>query len=145
MSEIVNYCVEMPAHKESMLAAGGGPSSTENKENDDVRAVYTAQSVREFAFVMSPKFKKASATVGSTTVNYFYFSDAEYEQSVSTAANALEYFNSTFGKYPYSKLDVAETEFFYGGLDYPCILITTAAMEDLPSQTQTYHAIDMQG
>lgn len=141
VSEMANYSVALTAHKDFMIASSGVPSSTENKENDNVRTVYTAQSVRDFAFVMSPKFKKASATVGSTTVNYFYFSDAEYEQSVSTAAKALEYFNSTFGKYPYSKLDVAETDFCYGGMEYPCLVMITSGMEKRSYETAIIHEI----
>ena len=105
VSEMANYSVALTAHKDFMIASSGVPSSTENKENDNVRTVYTAQSVRDFAFVMSPKFKKASATVGSTTVNYFYFSDAEYEQSVSTAAKGFGVF----------QLDLREISLFQAG------------------------------
>ena len=120
---MANYSVALTAHKDFMIASSGVPSSTENKENDNVRTVYTAQSVRDFAFVMSPKFKKGRVRRSVRLLSItFYFSDAEYEQSVSTAAKALEYFNSTFGKYPYSKLDVAETDFCYGGMEYPFVL-----------------------
>lgn len=109
VSEMANYCVALTAHKDFMIAASGVPGEAQTKENDNVRTVYTAKSVRDFALVMSPKFQKASATVDSTTVNYYYFSDRAFEESLSTATKALRYFSSTFGKYPYAKLDVVET------------------------------------
>ena len=141
VSEMANYCVALTAHKDFMIAASGVPGEAQTKENDNVRTVYTAKSVRDFALVMSPKFQKASATVDSTTVNYYYFSDRAFEESLSTATKALRYFSSTFGKYPYAKLDVVETDFCYGGMEYPCLVMITSGLEKRSYETAIIHEI----
>lgn len=141
VSEMANYCVALTAHKDFMIAASGVPGEAQTKENDNVRTVYTAKSVRDFALVMSPKFQKASATVDFTTVNYYYFSDRAFEESLSTATKALQYFSSTFGKYPYAKLDVVETDFCYGGMEYPCLVMITSGLEKRSYETAIIHEI----
>ncbi len=139
---MANYSVALTAHKDFMIASSGVPSSTENKENDNVDCLHGSKRARLCLCHVAQIQKKASATVGSTTVNYFYFSDAEYEQSVSTAAKALEYFNSTFGKYPYSKLDVAENGFLLRRHGVPfCLVMITSGMEKRSYETAIIHEI----
>lgn len=141
VSDMANYYVALTIDKDFVVASSGAPSDVQVKENDNVRTVYSAKSVRDFAFVLSDGFKKETASVGDTQVNYFYFADADSNSSLDVAVKALEYFNKTFGTYPYSKLDVAETDFCYGGMEYPCLVMISSGQEKSAYQTAIVHEI----
>ena len=72
---------------------------------------YNLVAIRDFAMVLSSKFKKLSQTVDGVQLNYYYYNDANAETSIATAAGMLQYLNKNVGKYPYAEYTVAETDF----------------------------------
>ncbi len=125
VSDVANYNVSISL-PEGYTVASTGELTEAHNNNGSVTYNYTAEAVRDFAMVISSKFNKISRTVGNTVVNYFYYNDAEPETSLATACGMLEFLNKNVGAYPYSQYNVAETEFCYGGMEYPNLVMITS-------------------
>lgn len=124
VSEVANYNVNFTL-PENYIVASTGELVEAIKDNGYVTYKYRAEAVRDFAMVTSAKFTKISQTVGDTQVNYFYYNDADAQNSLSTACGMLEYLNKNVGTYPYTQYNVVETEFCYGGMEYPNLSMIT--------------------
>ena len=125
VSEVANYDVSLTL-PEAYVVASSGELTEATSQNGMATYVYKAQAVRDFAMVLSKQFKKLTRTVGDTQVNYYYYNDADAETSLGTACGMMEYLNEHVGTYPYAQYSVAETEFCYGGMEYPCLAMITS-------------------
>ena len=125
VSDVANYTVTLTL-PESYIVASTGNLQEASSQNGAATYKYTANAVRDFAFVLSQTFKKLTTTVGNTQINYYYFADADAETSLATASGMLEYLNSNVGDYPYAQYSVVETDFCYGGMEYPCLSMVTS-------------------
>jgi aminopeptidase N len=118
----------MKANKSFVVASTGNLQS--GKEEGDYRiSNYTATVVRDFAMVFSPDFQVKTLTVGDTTINYYFVKDAEPERSLETARLSLVFFSEKFGEYPYDVLNVVETCFLHGGMEYPQLVYISYKVE----------------
>lgn len=120
VSACANYSVtiDMP---ENYVAASSGKLDSESKANGRKKCSYTLKDARDFAFVLSDKFNVLSQDADGVTVNYYYVSDENAQVSLSAAADSVRYFSQTFGKYCYPTLSVVQTDFCYGGMEYPAL------------------------
>lgn len=128
VSDCANFDVSLKV-EEGFVVASSGNLTEAISENGFVTYKYTADAVRDFAFVLSKKFQKLSQTVGNTTINYFYFNDRDGEASLATAVGAFEYYSKNIGEYPYKQLSVCETDFCYGGMEYPSLVMVTSGSQ----------------
>jgi len=108
-----NFDVKLTAPKE-MVVASSGTLISQTATKTHVRST----SIRDFAAVLSSKFKTMSQTVGKTTVQYYYLDDDAPHKSLETAVQSLNTFSSLFTKYPYQQLSVVQTDFLHGGMEY---------------------------
>ncbi len=125
VSDCANYNVSLKVDENYTVASTGNLVQA-NSENGFVTYNYTADAVRDFAFVLSNKFQKLSQTVGNTTINYFYYNDTDSEASLATAVESFNYYTKNIGSYPYKQLAVCETDFCYGGMEYPSLVMITS-------------------
>ena len=125
VSDCANFDVTLKINEKYLVASTGNLTEA-NAERGTVTYHYTAEAVRDFAFVASNKFTKISQTVGETTINYFYYDDTDAEKSLNTAVGAYQYYTENIGDYPYNQLSVCETDFCYGGMEYPCLVMITS-------------------
>lgn len=125
VSDIANFDVKITLPNDYVVAATGNMTEATNTESG-ITYCYKAEGVRDFALMMSPKYKKLSQVVGSTTVNYYYFADNDPQKSLATAASSFEYFNKNIGEYPYATFSVCETDFCYGGMEYPGVVMVAS-------------------
>lgn len=89
--------------------------------------VFRANRIRDFALAMSPRYATSSATVGSTEVTAFYLPEHESagRQYLKSATESLAWFNANLAQYPYSTLQVAETNTAdptWVGQEYPNVV-----------------------
>lgn len=118
-SDISNYSIRIKAPKEYTIAASG--NIEEEKLEDDYKSwKFTAKNMRDFAFVVSDKFRTAKKTVGETVVKSYYYTGHEKrgKEALEYGKRAIEVFNKRYGKYPYPTYSVVETE-FPSGMEYP--------------------------
>ena len=125
VSDVANYNVSLTL-PENFVVASSGQLNEATSTNGLATYNYTAEAVRDFAMVLSTQFKKLSRTVGGTQVNYYYYNDADAEISLDTACGMLQYLNEHVGEFPYAQYSVVETEFCYGGMEYPCLSMITS-------------------
>ena len=125
VSDVANYNVSLTL-PEKYVVASSGELTEATADNGQATYTYTAEAVRDFAMVLSTQFNKLSRTVGDTQVNYYYYNDQDAETSLDTACGMLEYLNEHVGDYPYAQYSVAETEFCYGGMEYPSLVMITS-------------------
>jgi len=121
-SNMANYEVTLTAPSNLILASTGeilSQNSNEEKTTYEIKA----QAVRDFAFVLSNKFEVLTEQVGHTTVSYFYYNDETPEEFLKASVDSLNTFNSLFGTYPYSTLNVVKANFVHGGMEYPNLVL----------------------
>ncbi len=128
VSECANYNVSLKVADNYVVASSGNLTEAV-ADNGYITYNYTADAVRDFAFVLSDKFQKLSQTIGDVTINYFYFDDADSETSLATAVSAYEYYSKNIGEYPYKQISVCETDFCYGGMEYPSLVMITSGSQ----------------
>ena len=117
-SDVANYFVTFNYPSELKLACTGekqGESIAKDISTVQIRAT----AVRDFACVFSEKFSVISSPNADCTINYFYYDDEKFEKHLQVCVDAVNTFNSLFGMYPYSVLNVVKSNFFQGGMEYP--------------------------
>ncbi|MEG1528469.1 MAG: M1 family metallopeptidase [Clostridia bacterium] len=125
VSQVANYTLTLVAPS-NLIIASSGRETNKSIEGETATYTYKANCVRDFALVMSSKFKVLTAQMGETTLNYYYFNDESAQVTMSLACKAFEYYSNTFGKYPYPTLAIAQTDFCYGGMEYPSLIYYNA-------------------
>lgn len=135
-SDISNFDAKVTYNKNYVLASTGNVLSEEENEKTKTTTI-SAKAVRDFALILSDKFQKISSKIDDTVVNYYFYKDQNSQKSLQTSVNALKTFSSLFGKYPYSNLSVCESNFVYGGMEYPNLVFISDDLENYEDYTYT--------
>lgn len=128
VSDAANFEVTLTL-PENYLVASSGDLIEATQSNGNATYNYKANAIRDYAMVLSNKFKKLSQKVDEVQVNYYYYNDEAPETSLATAVGMLQYLNKTAGKYPYTTYTVAETDFCYGGMEYGTFAMITSGSQ----------------
>jgi len=126
-----NLSIDVP---EGMVIASTG--SPVVKSSQDGRTEYhycISLPVREVTFSASRYYVIQSNIHNGVNVTSFYLPASALlweNNSLQQAVQALDLFNSTFGVYPYSTLNVVEQHAAYGGMEYPCQVYVTRAVSE---------------
>lgn len=115
-SDCADYAVMLTVPSTYTVASSGYPENT-RADGEKTTYAYSLAGGRDFAFVLSENFRVASVRSGDVTMNA-YTTGENAEQLAAVAKNALEYFGSVFGAYPYKTFSVAVTPFNCGGMEY---------------------------
>ena len=127
-SKVANYNVNFTYPSDYILASTGvGEIASADGQNV---ASIVAEGVRDFGIVISKNYQILSNEVNNIKINYFYHSDENAEQSLKLANSVVEYFSENFGQYPYKELDVVETNFVHGGMEYPNLVLISDDLAD---------------
>jgi hypothetical protein len=121
--DMAYYDVQLEVDSEFVVAATGEVIDSIDMGNDTLYHFRPSHPVREFTFVASKYFIVESQMVNGVNVSTFYLpSSANYwdGNSLQQSIQSLELFNETFGPYPYSTLNIAESHGNFGGMEYPC-------------------------
>ncbi len=129
-SDIANYDVTINCNK-NLVVAGTGVK-TEKEEHAITKTVnFFAKAVRDFACVLSEKFEIKTAKAGKVSVDYYFFNDKTPEQSLQAGVDAINTFSKKFGQYPYQNFNIVETDFVYGGMEYPNLVMISSDIENV--------------
>ena len=124
-SDVSNFEVKLSFPEEYVLA------STGNQEvQSDGTVLCEAENVRDFAFVLSKEFELLSKETNGVTVNYYYYEDENAEENLEISCEAVETFEDLFGQYPYKQLSVVKTNFCFGGMEYPNLVMISDSITD---------------
>ncbi len=130
VSECADYSVTLDI-PEAFAAATSGKALTESVTNGRKKCTFSLLNARDFAVVLSDKFQIVSENVDGVEVSYYHINDSNAQTSLSVAAESLRFFSQTFGSYAYPTLSVVQTDFCYGGMEYPALtMISTSSDSD---------------
>lgn len=127
-SDCADYQVEITYDNSLKLACSGDKVETNESGQNKITKI-TASNVRDFAFVLSDKFSVITEKVQDTEVSYYYYDDENPQASLDTAKQALTTFGEFYGEYPYSSFAVVQTNFVYGGMEYPQLVMISDMLE----------------
>ena len=135
-SNLANYEVTISYNSNLIIAHTGALNSSTTKQNLTTTSI-SANAVRDFAMVLSNKFKVLNTFADGVSINYYYYNDTQSEKSLETAKKSILTFNNKFGKYPYPTLTVVETGFLYGGMEYPNLVMISDNLDKYDDYTNT--------
>ncbi len=118
-SEMSNYYVNFSCSSNLVCAFSGKAEKT----IDHNTAYYTISNncVREFALMLSPDFKTLSTNNNGVDFTYFYLNDTTPEKALQCAVDCINTFSDLYYPYPYSNYSVVQSNFVYGGMEYPML------------------------
>ncbi len=135
VSDCADYSVELTV-PEKYDVAGAELSS---KSNDKCVFLFEAEHVRDVAFVLSDNFTRTDGTACGVPVSYYSLSDGDPAATLGTACEALEFCSENFGDYAYPRYTVAETDFPYGGMEFPMLSMISSASADAQRPSIVVH------
>ena len=127
-SDCADYKVKIIADQKLVVAASGKLTETA-VENGKTINCYSVKNARSFAFVLSENFSVLTEQVDDVEINYYYYNDAAPQDSMQYAVKSMNYFEKTFGEYPYSTYSVVQTEFVQGGMEFPGLVMISNGLD----------------
>ena len=138
-SEMANYSVEITYPKYMQIATTGDVTTSSGVKTKTTLA--EAKTVRDFAFVLSDKFEVLSSKAGDVSVNYWYFNDKNAQQDLQIGVEAINTFSNIFGQYPYHAINIVQTDFLYGGMEYPNLVYIASNLDATGQKQVIVHEI----
>ncbi len=128
-SDMANYNVSLTLNS-NYVVSSTGELVLQEKLGSNNKFCYKANMVRDFAMVVSDRFKTSSAKAGGTNITYYYFDDDSADLSVKAGVDAINTFNKLFGNYPYTTFSIVQTDFVYGGMEYPNLIMISGDIDN---------------
>lgn len=120
-SDCADYNVEISVPKGMVVATTGVETSKKTGTSRD-KVTFQADDIRDFDFFASMDYKVLSREVDGVRVNSYYMKqEGTSKRMLDLACKSLQFFNKTYGKYPYPEYDVVETYLDGGAMEYPAI------------------------
>ncbi len=129
-SDCADYNVSI-SYPKSFSLAGSGDNIVTIEQNNFKTTTIQSNKIRDFAFVLSQKFLVLTDNIDNVNINYYYYDDIEPAESLNTAKKALKTFSDLFGDYPYSSFTVVQTNFVFGGMEYPRLVMISDLVKDV--------------
>lgn len=140
-SDVSNYFVVVHLSSAYTLAHTGNLISMKEENQEKVYSL-SAECVRDFALAYSKNFQQKVTTLNDIDLNYYYYNDTQPQGTMDLIYKSLNYFNTTFGNYPYKQISVVESNFVYGGMEYPNLVLISDDISSYSSyQTVVVHEL----
>lgn len=107
-SECADYTLRLTVPKEYTPCTTGAVTEEETLESKK-QYTMSATKVREMAFCLAKNYAVVQKKTGKTLVEYAYYKDKNAKEILSLAVDAITYFSSVFGEYPYDTFRLAQT------------------------------------
>jgi hypothetical protein len=118
-----------------VIATGVEAERTTNGDGTET-VVYYSGPVRDFHLLLSDRYEVASATVGDTTINSFYWTEhgACGKEALAFAEAALALYDDLFGPYPFTELDLAEADLWPWAIEWPGLILVGEPLYSDPEE-----------
>ena len=137
-----DFHVNITAPEAYRVVTTGAEVNRSQSSKGKVQYKIESPMARDFEVELSRLFQESSRVLNGRTIRAFYLPQHTNsgESTLESAAKAFTYFEQTFGKYPYTELDIVEAPLFggAGGVEFPG-LVTVSSMlyqDDTPAQTE---------
>ncbi|MEJ2277379.1 MAG: M1 family metallopeptidase [Candidatus Lokiarchaeota archaeon] len=130
--DMAYYNLFIKASKDMIIAATG--KLIERKEVGTIYLYHfdPIYPVREVTFSASKDFIVETTLLKGINVSVYYLpksSEIWQGDALKYVKRALSLYNSTFGEYPYPTLNIVEEYTIFGGMEYPCQVYATEAID----------------
>lgn len=125
-SECANWTVRLTMPRGYQAAASGYAEAA--MQGDTQTLQWRSEAVRDFALVLSDQWQTAQGMAGDTLVTAYAREKSRAEEMVRYAQQALTVFEAHYGAYLYPSLTLAETDFPFGGMEYPRMAMIGASL-----------------
>lgn len=128
-----DFEVSLTTDASQVIATTGIEKRKIKLSNQLVTHVYQAKNVRDFAIEMDSTYKVNTRMVDQIKVNVYYSPQhAKFaDDMMKGAVESLQLFQEKFGPYPWPELDVVSMEGWFGGMEYPQLVMIS--LHDLSS------------
>ena len=111
------------------VVASSGDLERERVLETKKEYVFSASNVRDFAVVLSKHFHVLTAKAGGNDIYYYYYNDVGAKERLALAVEAFEYYENTFGEYPYLKYSLVQTGLCLGSEAYPALAMVSDRLD----------------
>ncbi len=129
-SDVANYDVTITAPSKYIIAHTGEKVSEKTESNQKTTKM-RAKVVRDFSIVMSEKFEVHEEKIDKINLRYFGYNDIDAKRSLKAGVDAIRTFSKMFGKYPYSTFSIVKSDFIYGGMEYPNLVMISDDIDNI--------------
>jgi hypothetical protein len=130
--DMAYYKITMEVPSDMIVAATGQLTGKINKGATKILEFDPILPVREVTFSASRYFQVESKIVNGVNISTYYLPrlDTIWENNaLNYLKNALLLYNNTFGAYDYPTLNVVEEYTSFGGMEYPCQVYASEAID----------------
>jgi aminopeptidase N len=120
-----DFDVRLTTDKQQIIATSGTEIGEAKIKDNLATHRYKAHEVRDFAIQMDPGYHVKSANVDNIKINVYYTDEqAKYADSMlESGIDSVTLFSDKFGKYPWPELDITGMEGWFGGMEYPQLVM----------------------
>ena len=105
-------------------------SETDRSVTGDAETrVFSAESTREIALVVSKKLRRATTEACGVKISYYCADGSDKQKTLDVISDGISYFSERFGNFPYSSYSVVAAPFFEAGVEHAGLAV---ANKDLP-------------
>ena len=123
-----NYTLHLKIPKEYTIASTGEIVSEKILESKKEYTV-SAMNVQDLGVVASKNYKIAHLEHNGNNLRYYYYRDENPSETLLAAAECLDYFEQTFGQYPYPVYTLAQTGLCLESESYPALCLLSEQLE----------------
>ncbi|MBQ8375208.1 MAG: hypothetical protein IJX98_06540 [Clostridia bacterium] len=127
-SDCADYTVSLTVPKDYAVASSGTETDEKTLESKK-RHTVSATNARDFAIVLSENFGVKTEKAGKTEIAYYYFDEKNADCAVKLAKEAVEYYSSVFGEYPFETLSLAQTGLVEPSAEYPALCMLKSSLD----------------
>ena len=138
VSECADYDVTLTLPKE-YVAATSGKEVSRSLAGEQSTARYELKNARDFAAVISDKFKTVTKTSAGCEVTAYYCGETEPTKQLDAACESVKYFSDAFGSYAYPTLSVVFTPLCVSGMEYPALTMIADDLDETDGIYTTVH------
>ena len=121
-SDTSNFYVKLLIPRKYKVGCTGNIIS-EKSDSEKVLYEIQAKKVRDFAFILSDKFKIKKDTYKGVNINTYNLNEKLSTEVTKIAKDSISIFSSLFGEYPYDTYSVIASDFYIGGMEYPTLVM----------------------
>lgn len=135
-----NYKADIEYPSELKTVASGDLVASE-RNGSRTKDSYIANHCRDYSIVIARNYNLLSGESDGIKINYIYTTDKTPETTFNAALKAVEVFNRIFGKYERCTLQIAETAFLHGGMEYSGLITVANDTQALERERVVIHEI----
>lgn len=124
ISELSDFTVKIVLPSVYALAGSANVGSLD-VAGDKTMYTYSLSDVRDFVLVLSKNYSVDLQKWGNRSIYYCFYDDDTPVKTMELVKNCLNFYEKSFGEYPYATFTICQTELSESGMEYPCLAMVS--------------------